>query len=147
MKWPNLCFIGMLSIFLIGLSGCAKNVALKKTLWEKPDAKVGIAIETLPELHTQQKGGGLGLLEVGINALVNSTLRDHLKETSCDSFSGIKKKFAGRIKAGGLEPIIIDDYIDVKSLPEVENKQEGKSDIDVSSLAEKYDVDYLLMLK
>ena len=142
-----LCFIGMLSIVLMGLSGCAKNVALKKSLWEKPEARVGIAIETLPELHAQQKGGGLGLLEVGVNALVNSSLKDHLKETRCDRFSDAKKKFAERIKAGGLEPIIIDDFIDVESLPKVENKQEGKSDVDVSALTEKYNVDYLLTLK
>jgi hypothetical protein len=133
-------------VSMISLTGCAKNVALNKTFWEKPAAKIGIAVETMPTPKAFQKGS-TGLLDMAINSAANTPLRNHLKEIDCSSYLAVKKKLAARIRAGGLAPVIINDLIDVKSLPTIQNPSEHTPSTDFRPIAEKYGVDYLLLLK
>ena len=44
----TLTLISIALILQISLSGCAKNMVLKRLIRENPEAKVGIAIEAMP---------------------------------------------------------------------------------------------------
>jgi hypothetical protein len=142
----TLTLISIALILQISLSGCAKNMVLKRLFRENPEAKVGIAIEAMPTPSAHKKGT-MGLLDMEISASMNSFLREHLEETDCSPFLNIKEKLAARVHAGGLKPIIIDDFIDVESLPKIKNRKKRTSPTDFSSIAQKYDVDYILLLK
>ena len=147
MNFPKvIILIGIMLILLVNTSGCAKNVALKKTFWDKQGAKVGIALEDFPKAGAH-RAGSQGVLDMAVSSGMDAGLRKYLEKTDLSKFLTVKKKFAALMHKGGLEPKIIDEFVDAKALPMVKNEQNGKSSPDYRFLAEKYDVDYILLLK
>jgi hypothetical protein len=138
--------VGIIALVIaLSLTGCATTMALNKAVWKDPGVKIGVAVAKLPRAGTF-KAGSQGLLDVVINEAAASGLDKSLLDTDVSAFLAVREKMAAKITDNGLEPILIEDLIDISALPKKKNAKTGTTSTDFGSLKEQYGIDYVLLL-
>ncbi|CAA0103622.1 Uncharacterised protein [BD1-7 clade bacterium] len=138
--------LAVVAVFLSMFAGCAiQPVDVESSYWMDKDKKVGVVVSRIPEAYTH-KTGGQGLLDVAINNAVAGPVTDHLRTLDLDEFADLKKMIADRFTDHGIETVIIEEDIDISTLPDTQISEKGFAKKDYSSLKTKYQIDDLVVI-
>lgn len=136
--------------FLLFLSGCTtfvqNPVPLKEEFWQQKDTKIGVALTTIPQPDTHEVGAGC-LLCLATVAAANSTLTGHVETLSTDDISSLNKELADYLKSRELQPVLIEEAINFKTLEKFKTKVPDYATLDFRKLKDKYGIDKLLVIE
>ncbi len=142
-------FLLVLAVSL--LSGCATltpQIAVDKTFWDGENQVVGVVVAKSPNA-THQMTGLVGLLDMAINKEAASDLIAHLETQQPITLEETAAKFVDRLKQRKISASIIEKQVDINTLPELDGAEKGGkyyAGRDFSSLAEKHNVDKIILL-
>jgi hypothetical protein len=140
------CRDSLLAFGLLLLVGCATtDQLLPENYFDNTDSTVAIGIATLPTPDLIESGQQ-GLLDIAVNRIANSGLREHLATIPIDDFSLTMKNLKSELEQHGFNVLLIDEPIAYMDLPLNEHRPKGFERRDVSSLTESVDADQLLLL-
>jgi hypothetical protein len=118
-----------LSLLTLLVIGCAptpiKPVAIEAQFYEQKTQKVGVYLDTLPEVNTFFPGAGC-LLCLAAAEIANSDVTDHVKTLSVEDIESIAADVETALKAKGLQPVIISSPINWDNLEEFKTPDELK---------------------
>jgi hypothetical protein len=139
----------LLSMFLL-ISGCASTppqqpVPLSQNFYSAKSAKIGVAMSVLPKVDTQFPGAGC-LLCLGVASVANQALTQHVQTLTYEDLPQLKTKVGDALRAKGYDVTIINDVIDVASLPKASKEGANIARQDFSSLKAKYNVEKIAMI-
>lgn len=129
------------------LAGCATPpqppLAMKAEMLSSK-ARVGVAMAPLPKVDTRFPGADC-LLCLAAASVANNSMTNHVQTLKADELLELKLEVAELLKGKGLEPRVIDEPIELKTLPEVDAKP-GFARRDFAALKAKYGVDKLFFV-
>jgi len=130
------------------LVGCAAPPQLpvavrSEALAAKP--RIGVAMTALPKTDTAFPGADC-LLCLAAASVANSSLTSHVQTLKTDDVAPVKADVAELLRAKGLDVVVIDEAIDLKTLPAVSSVQQNFARQDFTSLKAKYKVEKLLLI-
>lgn len=140
---------------LIGIVGCATvtpDFAVEKEFWDENSKTIGIATAKLPK-PAAHKAGAQGLLDVAINDSMSSDLDSHLAQLDiASSITEMTNKMEAYLRGKGYNVKLINEPIDLESLPELKQEQNNNSNhhhanLDFQNLRDKYGIDKLVLIK
>lgn len=142
-------FIAILAAVTVLLSGCVSNpqqpVALSPDAMGSQAGRIGVAMTPMPKQDTQVSGADCLLcLMVAISA--NSALTTHAKTLSYEDLPTLKNQVADLVRKKGAVVTVIDDDLDVSSLPDFQTQGPNLARKDFSSLQKKYQIDRLVVI-
>jgi len=130
-------------------AGCATPpqppLAVSKDLLSSKATKVGVAMTPLPQVDTAFPGAAC-LLCMAAASVANSALTTHVKTWTPEDLPGLKADMAKLLRSKGLDATVIDEPLDLKSLPDASSKEPNFARKNFSSLQAKYKVDKLLVI-
>ena len=130
------------------LAGCTtppqRSLPLRsEALASKP--KMGVAMSLLPKVDTAFPGAEC-LLCLAAASMANRSLTAHVQTLSGDDLKQVKDDLAERLRAKGLDVIVIEEPIDLTKLREVSPVQTNFARRDFSPLKEKHRIDKLVVI-
>lgn len=133
------------SLFLVGCATPPQPPlsVRSEALAAKP--KMGVAMSPLPKVDTEFPGAGC-LLCLAAASMANQSLTAYVKTLSGEDLKQVKNDLADRLRAKGLDVVVIDEPVDLTKLPEVSTVQTNFARRDFSSLKAKYRVDKLVVV-
>lgn len=138
---------------LLALSACATitpNFAVKQNFWSDRNQTVGVIIGDMPK-PMAHKSGSQGLLDIAINNANAGDLEAHLAKLDISKIKNVKKKIAAYLKGKGLRVKLINEQVNIESLPEFEAKNDDSKkqyfgNRDYRTLKSKFGVDKLIVI-
>lgn len=141
--------IGLACAVVFLLSACATApqtpIALSKESLAAGQGRIGVVMTSLPKVDTSLPGADC-LLCMAVASAANSALTDHTRTLSYEDLPQLKQSVADAIRKKGMNVTLIPENIDLKLLPDAKNKGPGIATKDFSSLAQKYQIDRLLVI-
>lgn len=135
---------------LVLLAGCAapvqNPVALRAEALATSGGRVGIATTAIPKPNTQFPGAGC-LLCIAAASAANSTMTDYVRTLAVDDLQPLKSELVQLLRARGQEPVLIEEPIDVSTLPDRASAGANQSRKDFAALKAKYRIDRLLVVE
>lgn len=136
--------LAAVAFVLLLATGCVTNVPLQDSFWDESGKTVGVAVVTFPEPGVF-RSGSQGALDVLINSATTADLAERLRSFDPSAFVAIREEVAAVLRERGMRPVIIEELIDVETLPEAAEGG-GRHDRDYSELGQRYGVDNLVLL-
>lgn len=134
---------------VLSFAGCAvapqNPVALQSNFWDAKPKKVGIVMTKVPELDMTYPGAGC-LLCLAAASAANSTLSGYVETLSDEDLPAIKAELAKRLKAKGIEVVVIEAPIDLSKLPKNDGDAPNTSRIDFSSFKKDQGLTHLFVI-
>lgn len=138
-------FLPAILIVLVLLAGCEKTIPLQGSFWQKKDAKIGVVVKHT-EAYAYRDGGGEGLLDMAINEAMAAELKTHLRQIDLSGFDLVLDRFARKLREQGFTVKRFDEKINFDKFPKFEGSGDNRLDRDLRGLAEKDELDLLLLL-
>jgi len=107
--------------------------------------RVGIAMTPLPKVDTYLRGASC-LLCMAAAGVANASLTSHAQTLSSEDLSKLKDQIAELLRKKGTDVMIVAEDLNVNDLPDYEAKAPNTANKDFSRLAQKYNVDKLLVI-
>ncbi|WP_199739133.1 hypothetical protein [Herminiimonas sp. KBW02] len=147
MRWN----VGLLLVAVsVILTGCAVKpqypVGLAPTAVKASEGRVGVAMTALPKVDTEFPGAGC-LLCYAFASASNSALTTHTNTLPHEDLVTLKNELADLIRKKGGDVVVIQEVIDIKTLPDNAQAAPGIAKKDFSQLQKKYAIDKLLMVE
>lgn len=133
------------------ISGCATTkvqspVSFAPAALKSNNQRVGVAMTPLPKPEVQVNGNICLLCIVTANA-ANSTLNKHAATLALEDLPSLKDKAAAALRQKGINAVVIDEPLDIKTLPDTSSGTRNVASKDFTPLKQKYGVDSLLVLE
>ncbi|TDN44096.1 hypothetical protein [Azoarcus indigens] len=139
----------LFAFFALMLGGCATTpqspLGLAQDSFSQRGGKVGVAMTPLPKIDTQFPGAGC-LLCLAAASVANSSLTAHTQTLPSEGLPELKESLAQLIRQKGVEVFVIEDDIELNSLPDFGAKGLNLASKDFTSLRDKYRIDKLLLI-
>ncbi|WP_222620381.1 hypothetical protein [Variovorax sp. PAMC28562] len=142
-------FAAAITTVTVFLAGCATPqlpLPLNGGALSNKSGKVGIAMAVLPKPNTFFPGADC-LLCIGIVSAVNSSLTTHAQALPTDDLAALQQELASLVKKKGAEPVVINEPLDVTTLPNFGTSGPNIARKDFTSLRLKYGVEKLLFVQ
>ncbi len=134
---------------IILLSGCANkqpNVPMEKTFWSQKEERIGIGMNRAPT-PGYYKVGAQGLLDMAINSAVTSELGEAVKSWNSPDIAMLANEIKEDLEDKGYHNVsIISQSLKHDDFKPFDGYKEGYSDIDLSPLKSRYNIDKLVLL-
>lgn len=131
------------------LLGCAAPqqppVSLKPEAVGTRAGRVGVAMTPLPQLDTRTPGAHC-LLCLAAASMMNSSLTSHARSLPTDDLTRLKSEMADVLRKQGGQVTEIEGAVDVNALPDRSASEQNFARKDFSMLAQKYNLDKLLIV-
>jgi hypothetical protein len=133
----------------LSLTGCA-TAPQSPIEFSAPGANdkggvVGVGMTQMPKVDTQFPGADC-LLCIAFASAANSSLTKQVQSFPYEGLPSLKSDIAKLLAAKGYQVKVLDESIDVKSLPSLTSKEPNFARRDFTSLKAKYQVDRLLLI-
>ncbi|CAN7380695.1 hypothetical protein [Polaromonas sp. LjRoot131] len=133
------------------LAGCATNkaqspVSFSPAALKSSNQRVGVAMTALPKAEVHVNGNICLLCIITANA-ANSTLNKHAATLTLEDFPSLKDKAVAALRQKGVNAIVIEEPLDIKSLQDTSPGTRNAATKDFAPLKQKYGVDSLLVLE
>lgn len=130
------------------LSACSvvpqKDVALDPSAF-KTSNRIGVAMTELPKVDLALPGAGC-LLCIAAATAMNATLNTYTKSLSYEDLPQLKTQLVQALSKKGQTAVLIEEPLDVSSLPDMSSKGPNIAIKDYSALKAKYNVDKVLVV-
>ncbi len=147
MRWNVGFVLVAVSVILTGCAVAPQNpVGLAPTAIKANEGRVGVAMTALPKVDTEFPGASC-LLCYAFASASNSALTTHTNTLSHEDLATFKNELADLIRKKGGEAVVIQEQIDVKTLPDNAKPGPDMAKKDFSQLQKKYGIDKLLMVE
>ena len=139
-----------LGCLVLLLAGCA-NVQQKPLSLIQSDSgyknvRIGVVMTQLPKVEMQYPGAGC-LLCLAAASVGNSTLSRYADSLPSDDVLALKNELAKELQNKGADVTVIEENLNLSSLPDSKIKGEGIASKDFSSLQQKYKLDKLFVIE
>lgn len=138
-----------IAVSVLLISGCATTVPLQSNFWEqRKGARVGVALASLPEAHAHRVGSEM-LLDLAINKALSAKLDARMRQVAPSMLRTVTDNFVAQLKRLGFDAQKISEPIPVDAFAKSTSKSSGNVkyfDRDLSSLAQKHNIDLLLLI-
>lgn len=139
----------VLVAFVVFASGCATvrqtPVALTKNAVDSQAGRIGVVMTALPKVDTYLPGAGC-LLCLAVASGMNSKLTAHAATLTYEDLPNLKNEVAVLLRKNGAVVTVIEEDLDLKSLPDASVTGINLSGKDFSSLQRKHQIDKLLVI-
>ena len=146
----NIRFGLILAALAVFTSGCATvkqtPVALAKNTTDGQAGRIGVVMTALPKIDTHLPGAGC-LLCIAVASGMNSKLTAHAATLTYEDLPKLKNEVAGLLRKNGANVMVIQEDLDLKTLPDAATTGINLSGKDFSSLQRKHQIDRLLVIK
>jgi hypothetical protein len=140
--------IATLSMTIL-LAGCAtppqRPVDVTPQTLSPSAGKIGVVMTPLPKVDTHLPGAGC-LLCMAAASVANSSLTDYSHTLSYEDLSSLKGMTADLVGKKNPNVVVIDQPLNLSTLPDAKSKGPNIARKDFSSLKQKYNVDKLLVI-
>lgn len=137
------------AILAIFLGGCAtppqEPIQLNLNKLTSGNARVGVAMTTLPKIDTHLSGAGC-LLCLAVASAANSSLTSYARTLSYEDIPKLKNSLAETLRKKGLDAMVVEDEINIDNLSDNSVKGDNIAKKDFSPLKNKYGIDKLLVI-
>jgi len=111
-----------------------------------PGTRIGIVMAPLPKVDTYQTGADC-LLCLATVAVANSTLTAYVTKLPAENIPQLKNDLGQLLEKKGMVVTLIDENVDISKLPKYNGKAVNTAPKSFSALAQKYNVDKLLVIE
>lgn len=135
---------------VLALTGCAgtpqSEVALAPGSLSAQSGRVGVAMTTIPKVDTMFPGADC-LLCLAAASIANASLTSYAQTLPTDDLAKLKLEVADLVRKKGANVMLIDESINLESLPDWNTAAPNIAKKDFTSLKKKYAVDKLLLME
>lgn len=130
-------------------AGCVttpqKPVSLSNSAIGTQAGRVGVAMTALPQPAIQLPGASCLLCIMAASA-ANSSLSDHAKTLPYEDLPKLKEMVTKVLRNKGTDAVVINDVLDIGSLPDSNSREANFAKKDFSPLQQKYKIDKILVI-
>jgi hypothetical protein len=131
------------------LAGCVSPpqtaVSFSTEIFNNPETRVGVAMDTLPSPNLQLPGASC-LLCLAVAANANSELSTHTKNLPTDEIVQLRADVVTALKNQGRDILVVDEPLLVDKLPKTKSLGIGYSKRDFSGYAEQYQLGHMIVI-
>jgi hypothetical protein len=137
------------TVFAVGLLSACGTVPQKdiefNPLSFKTSSRIGVAMTALPKVDLSLPGADC-LLCIAVATAMNSSLNTYTQSLSHEDLPQLKAQLVQALAKKGQPALVIDEPLDVKSLPDSSSKEPNIATKDYSGLKAKYNIDKVLVV-
>lgn len=109
------------------------------------DARIGVAISTLPVVDTHFPGAGC-LMCIAAASLANTALTAHARTLPAGDLLRVRDEVAILLRQKGHDVIVVAEALDIDALPELKDSTANGPKKDFSAIQRQYRLDKLLVI-
>lgn len=139
----------ILAAFAVLTTGCATvqqtPIALTRSATDAQAGRIGVAMTGLPKVDTYLPGASC-LLCLAVASSMNSQLTAHAATLTYEDLPRLKTDVASLLRKSGASVVVIEEDLDIKSLPDAATQGMNLATKDFSSLQRKHQIEKLLVI-